>query len=214
VKRKTILIAVGAALAVSAAVGGTVVHQQADEQSEASSSQLELTYDADFSNDANLAGEAEDLFYGKVTALKGQKDLGIGAETQYAVEVQRVFKGDVSGTVVVNQQGGKDADGNIVDLPEGDALLQVGKRYLFATKYNPDYRFNTVIPVYGDQLIPFTEAPAPVPDENGDGQSTISDRWEAAVKNQNDLSSAPPAEEPTEEPAEDPTPDPSPSSGS
>ncbi|MER6408125.1 hypothetical protein ABT269_32475 [Streptomyces viridosporus] len=89
----------------------------------------------------------------------------------------------------------------------------MGKRYLFATKYNPDHRFNTVIPVHGDIPIPDTEAPAPgAPDMNADGQPTMSDRWMAAVQNQNDLSTAPPDEEPTEEPDEDPAPEPSPTS--
>ncbi|MER5994728.1 hypothetical protein [Streptomyces viridosporus] len=159
-------------------IGGSVLYQEVNQRNEAATtSHVSLTYDADFSDDANLAGAAEDLFYGKVTALKGQKDLGIGPETQYAVEVQRVFKGDVTGVVVVNQQGGEDEDGNVVNLPEDDALLEVGKRYLFATKYNPDHRFNTVIPVHGDIPIPDTEAPAPgAPDMNGDGQPTMSDR--------------------------------------
>lgn len=201
-KRKTVAIAAGAALAVTVGIAGTAVYQDAKERNEASATGMELTYDA------NLAGGAEDLFYGKVTAVKGQKDLGIGAETHYAVVVQRVFKSDVTGTVVVNQQGGTDADGNIVDLPDGDTLLQVGSRYLFATKYNPDQGFNTVIPVYGDKLIPNTEAEAPgSPDADGDGQSTMSDRWVAAVRDQNDLSTAPPADEPTEEPDDDPTPE-------
>ncbi|MFG2407158.1 hypothetical protein ACGFR8_23005 [Streptomyces brevispora] len=209
------LIAAGAVLAMTAGVATTTVHQHENEHDAGSASGLELTYDADFSNDANLAGEAEDLFYGKVTVLKGRKDLGIGAETQYAVVVERVFKGDVAGTIVVNQQGGKDADGNIVDLPDGDALLQIGGRYLFATKYNPDQKFNTVIPVYGDVPIPNMEAGAPgSPDADGDGQSTISDRWVAAVQDQNDLSTAPSADEPTEEPADDPTPEASPTEGS
>lgn len=213
-KRKTVLIAVGAALAVAVGIGGSVLHQEVNQRNEAATtSHVSLTYDADFSDDANLAGAAEDLFYGKVTALKGQKDLGIGPETQYAVEVQRVFKGDVTGVVVVNQQGGEDEDGNVVNLPEDDALLEVGKRYLFATKYDPDHRFNTVIPVHGDIPVPTTEAPAPgAPDMNGDGPPTMSDRWMAAVQNQNDLSTAPPDEEPTEEPDEDPTPEPSPTS--
>ncbi|MFI6855634.1 hypothetical protein [Streptomyces sp. NPDC050416] len=136
-ERKTVLIATGAALAVAVGIGGTVVHQEVNERNEAATtSHASLTYEADFSDDANLAGAAEDLFYGKVTALKGQKNLGVGPESQYAVEVQRVFKGDVTGVVVVNQQGGKDENGDIVNLPEGDALLEVGKRYLFATKYN------------------------------------------------------------------------------
>ncbi|MFJ7409651.1 hypothetical protein ACIQWZ_02425 [Streptomyces sp. NPDC098077] len=209
-KRKSVLIISGAAVLVTVGLS-TAVYQQAAEHRESSDSQLALTYEADFSDDANLAGAAENLFYGKVTVVKGQKDLGIGIETQYAVEVQRVFKGTVTGVIVVNQQGGRDADGNVVDLPENDTLLQAGSRYLFATKYHPGRTFHTVIPVHGDQPIPNGEAPAPgIPDADGDGQATMSDRWVAAVRNQNDLSTAPPAPEPTEEPDEDPTPEPSP----
>ncbi|MDX3377374.1 hypothetical protein PV390_23535 [Streptomyces sp. ME02-6991-2A] len=211
VKRKNVFVLSGAAALVAAGLGTAAVYDRATDHVESSGSQLALTYEADFSDDANLAGGADDLFYGKVTVVKGQKDLGIGLETQYAVEVQRVFKGTVSGVIVVNQQGGRDADGNVVDIPEDDTLLQAGSRYLFATKYNPDRKFHTVIPVHGDQPIPNGEAPAPgIPDANGDGQATMSDRWVAAVQNQNDLSTAPPAPDVTEEPDEDPTPEPSP----
>ncbi|MFF2026094.1 hypothetical protein ACFVW2_30410 [Streptomyces sp. NPDC058171] len=200
-------------LVVVLAGGGALAHQHfiEGEGGNTGSSHVELLYEADFSVDANLAGGAEDLFYGKVLAVEGQKDLGLGAETQYSVEVQRVFKGDVLRTVVVNQQGGKNANGEVVDLPEGDALLKPGKRYLFATKYNPEHRFNTVIPVYGDQLIPDNEAPVSgVADADGDGRTTMSDRWEIAVKNQTDLSAVPSEPEPTEEPADDPPVEPSP----
>ncbi|WP_424213440.1 hypothetical protein ACN20G_15885 [Streptomyces sp. BI20] len=205
-KRSHLVIA--SCVALAAATGTITVALSRDEGNPPARSVISQVYEADFSDDANLAGGAEDLFYGKVTALKGQKDLGIGAETQYAVEVQRVFKGDVKGVVVVNQQGGTDADGNVVDLPEGDTLLRVGGRYLFATKYNADQRFNTLIPVHGDQPVPDGEAPAPgVPDANGDGQATMSDRWELAVREQNDLSTPPSPPEPTEQPPEDPAPE-------
>ncbi|MGW3660771.1 hypothetical protein ACWD6R_36250 [Streptomyces sp. NPDC005151] len=171
-----------------------------------------LMMDADYSVDANLAGGSEDLFYGKVTVVKGQRDIGIGPETQYAVEVQTVFKGDVTGVIVVNQFGGTDSDG-VLTFPEGDYLLEAGKRYLFATNYNPERKWNTLIPVYGDVPIPDSEAPAPgMPDVNGDGEATMSDRWELAVQNQADLSTPESLPEPTEMPAEDPAPEPSPSS--
>ncbi|MFE7762045.1 hypothetical protein [Streptomyces sp. NPDC057438] len=210
IKKKAIIISTAAAVILGAGGIGATVYWNEYEPNVPETEEMHLTYDVDFSVDENLAGGAQDLFYGKVTALKGQKDLGMGPETQFAVAVQRVFKGDVTGTIVVNQQGGTTDEGTLV-LPEGDNLLQVGKRYLFATNYHEEQRFNTLIPVYGDQLIPDTEAPAPgVPDADGNGQSTMSDRWVKAVKNQNDLSSAPPEVEPTEEPDEDPTPKASP----
>ncbi|MFE9658460.1 hypothetical protein [Streptomyces sp. NPDC005955] len=98
----------------------------------------------------------------------------------------------------VNQQGGKDGSGKAVDRSEGDDLPATGKRYLFATTYHPGHRFHTVIPVPG------------VADADGDGRTTMSDRWEIAVKNQTDLSAVPSEPEPTEEPADDPPVEPSP----
>ncbi|MFD9440061.1 hypothetical protein ACFWBR_27005 [Streptomyces sp. NPDC060006] len=215
-RRTAVVVATAVIAALGAGTAGFVAYQESDEGNAAvgETAEMHLTFDADFSVDTNLAGGAEDLFYGKVTALKGQKDLGVGPETQYAVAVQRVFKGDVTGTVVVNQLGGTDEEGVLL-LPEDDHLLQVGKRYLFATNYNEEQRFNTLIPVHGDQPIPDTEAGAPgVPDSDGNGQATMSDRWVAAVRDQADLSTAPPEPEPTEEPEEDPTPKASPTPGS
>ncbi|MFD7549345.1 hypothetical protein ACFV0R_22055 [Streptomyces sp. NPDC059578] len=119
-------------------------------------SHVELLQEADFSVDSHLAGGAEDLFFGRVLAVRGQQ-------------------------------------------------------CLFATKYHPGHRFHTVIPVYGKQLVPNGEVPVSgVADADGDGRTTMSDRWEIAVKNQADLSAVPSEPEPTEEPADDPPVEPSP----
>ncbi|WP_445395968.1 hypothetical protein ACSMX9_20935 [Streptomyces sp. LE64] len=80
-------------------------------------------------------------------------------------------------------------------------MLRAGQRYPFATEYDPDHRFHTVIPVHGDRLVPEGEAPAPgVADVNGDGRSTTSERWEIAVRDQTDPSAAPTEPDPTREP--------------
>ncbi|GAA1546847.1 hypothetical protein GCM10009730_64980 [Streptomyces albidochromogenes] len=199
-----------AALVLAGAViSGSAVYVLSSEESGGNSANGPVSYShflsgADYSVDANLTGEADHVFFGKVKVKKGQRDLGVGPETQYAVVVERVFKGELSGTVVVNQQGGVDEEGVLV-LPENDHLLQEGSTYLFATKRNPDNGWNTLIPVYGDVPVPNTSAQAPgMPDANGDGQATVADRWVLAVKNQADLSTAPPVPEPTEMPAEDP----------
>lgn len=71
VKRESVLIISGAAVLVTVGLS-TAVYQQATEHRESSDSQLALTYEADFSDDANLAGAAQNLFYGKVTVVKGR----------------------------------------------------------------------------------------------------------------------------------------------
>ncbi|MFD6415803.1 hypothetical protein [Streptomyces sp. NPDC060194] len=113
-------------------------------------SRVALTFPVDLSDPAALTRTADDLFVGRVTARRGQSDRGIGIESQYDVRVEHTLKGSLTGVIVVNQQGGLDADGRAVDLPEGDELLHVGERYRFATRYSTRWGFHTVIPVHGD----------------------------------------------------------------
>jgi hypothetical protein len=101
-------------------------------------------YAADFSNDAVLVGAAHNIFVGKVIRQVGNEERGIGPETQYEVQVIDNIKGNLQGTVVVDQQGGyKDGSLYIIsdDYPltrqTKDAyLLKLGYTYLLATRYN------------------------------------------------------------------------------
>lgn len=161
----------------------------------------------DLSEEERLAGIAEDVFYGVVIDKKGSRVIDELPETQWNVRVERVFKGDVADTINVNQQGGYDPVDNTLILMEGDALLVPGKRYLFATRWNSTYKFNTLVPVYGDQMVPNTTAPAPgAPDSDGDGTSTITDVWLDAVEHQIPYTDEPDTSpEPTDEPSEQPS---------
>lgn len=105
---------------------------------------------ADFSNDQMLMGASHNVFVGKVLAQVGTKERGIGPESQFSVEVISNIKGNLSGTVVVNQEGGY--KNGILVLAEsgsvgnqGDPLLVPGKTYLFASRYSAEQNWYTLI---------------------------------------------------------------------
>ncbi len=109
-------------------------------------------YVADFSNERVLVGAAHNIFVGKVIEKVGAKDLGVGPETQFEVEVIDTVKGKLSGTVTVNQQAGY-KDGKLYVM-EGDlftegsdqeSLLQIGSTYVFTTRYNEEEDWHTII---------------------------------------------------------------------
>jgi hypothetical protein len=105
---------------------------------------IDAQYAADFSNDKVLVGASHDIFVGKVVQELGSKDLGDGPETQFSVAVIDNLKGNLQGTVTVDQQGGYKngvlyvvGDDHVARGNEGTSyLLQPGSTYLFATRYN------------------------------------------------------------------------------
>lgn len=113
-------------------------------------------YVADFSDDRVLVGASHDIFVAKVLRQMGAKERGIGPETQFEVLVIENIKGDLRGNVIVDQQGGY-VDGKIY-IPGYDfaptaestsadgTLLQPGSTYIFATRYNPNENWYTLIP--------------------------------------------------------------------
>lgn len=102
----------------------------------------------DFSDDRQLVGAVQNVFVGKVVEQAGTKALGKLPETQFHVEVVENIKGELSGTVLVNQQGGYKDDQLI--LMEHDKLLKPGKTYVFATRHLESENWHTVVPFYGD----------------------------------------------------------------
>jgi len=105
---------------------------------------IDIQSAADFSDDKVLMGASHNIFIGKVTRQIGSKGRGIGPETQFQVAVIDNIKGDLHGTVTVDQQGGyKDGVLYIVD---DDYPLQPGSTYLFATRYNPQQDWYTLNP--------------------------------------------------------------------
>jgi hypothetical protein len=112
---------------------------------------VEYSNTFDVSNPNLLVGWADSVFIGKVVEQSGTKALDGLPETQFKVEVVETIKGDLTGTVTVNQQGGY--DGNELILVENDSMLTKGKSYLFVTKYLKEENWHTLVPVYGDIKI-------------------------------------------------------------
>lgn len=106
------------------------------------------SYPTDFSDNQNLIGGATNVFIGKVVAQTGNKETSIGPRTQYAVEIVRNIKGDLSGTVVLDQLGGL-KDGQLIAVEDATLpgyLLQPGATYLLATRYNEKENWYTLNP--------------------------------------------------------------------
>lgn len=91
------------------------------------------TWVIDASNDRELAGFADDIFFGRVTEKVGQTTLGSFPQTNYRVEVLEVLKGSAAGVVAVSQQGGVMPDGACFRMAGDPDLLEPGKSYLLAT---------------------------------------------------------------------------------
>ncbi len=102
----------------------------------------------DVSDREKLTAFASDVFVGRVVERAGTEPLILPAlvaeeeddllpQTQFAVEVQETIKGEASGTVVVNQQGGVDRRTDHLILIDGEPLLEV-RDVLLTTRYDPD----------------------------------------------------------------------------
>jgi hypothetical protein len=102
---------------------------------------------ADFNDDRQLSGAVQNIFVGEVISKVGDKKLGSIPETQFEVQVIQNIKGDLNGSIKVNQEGGY-MEKDLI-LVENDNLIEVGKKYLFATRYLPAEDWHTAVPKYG-----------------------------------------------------------------
>ena len=146
-------IKIGLAFFVLAGLIGTGVWMI---QTDGNNNESEIRYIAsdflvDVTDDRVLAGAAHNIFIGKVIAQTGTKT-DRHPMTQFSVEVIENIKGNFTGTITVNQEGGyENIDGkNYLFLMEGDKLIKPGKTYLFATRVNDAEGWHTLVPVYGD----------------------------------------------------------------
>lgn len=105
----------------------------------------------DFSDIRNLMAESTHVFTGRVESIAGSKALSSFPETQYTVTTGIQLKGDLTATVIVNQQGGI-RDGIYMSLGD-DRPLNIGQWYLFATNTLQSEGWFTLIPVYGDVKV-------------------------------------------------------------
>lgn len=98
----------------------------------------------DFSDDRVLMGASQNVFVGKVIKQVGTKARSTVPETQFSVGVIFNIKGNLQGTVMVNQEGGyKNSvlyimdEGEVSKLTGGNGyLLLPGSTYLFTTRYS------------------------------------------------------------------------------
>lgn len=120
----------------------------------------EAIYPFDVTDARQIVGDADNVFTGRVIEQVGTQELiksgaGVPApRTLFSVEVQDNVKGNLDGTVVVSQDGGRveyaaDRDypeagveqGDLVTqlvLIEGDPLLKPGQPYLFSTRQSQE----------------------------------------------------------------------------
>jgi hypothetical protein len=103
------------------------------------------SYASDYAKDDILIGSSHNVFIGRVIKQEGIKSRFATPETQFKVEIISNIKGDLNGTVTVDQFGGyKDgilytvADDNpIPNAKNADSyMLKEGNTYLLATRYN------------------------------------------------------------------------------
>src|SRR5687768_2461083 len=101
-------------------------------------------YAFDPRDDRELAAYATDIFIGRVrsqTDAAGAPTSAPGQQlpqSQFAVEVLHLLKGQAAGEVTVNQVGGLDPQAHQIMLLEGDALLRPGARELFLVVSVPE----------------------------------------------------------------------------
>lgn len=95
---------------------------------------IENSYAFDVSDKEQLAGYADDIYIGSVSAIRSIDEEA--ATTQYEVQIDEVLKGRLDGTVIVSQSGYRKGDATYVS--EDQPLLHIGAVYLLVT--NPDVR--------------------------------------------------------------------------
>jgi hypothetical protein len=101
-------------------------------------------YELDPTDDRALAAYATDIFIGRVldqTGAVGAPTSAPGQElpqSQFAVEVLHLLKGQAAGVVTVNQVGGLDMQAEEIMLLEGDLLLRPGAIELFLVVSVPE----------------------------------------------------------------------------
>lgn len=114
---------------------------------------VEVSYVTDFRDARRLVGFADNVFIGRVISQDKTHIRVDLPQTLFNVDVIHNIKGSLPSTVLVNQQGGFNADENTMVLLENDPLLEPGKTYMFATKVDGDGAWHTAVPVYGNAKI-------------------------------------------------------------
>lgn len=129
--------------------GNSLLDDAPEQEGPSTVRRMHASWVTDLSDRRRLTGLADAVFIGRVGGITGTKAPVMVPETQFAVEVQRTFKGTVAPSVTVNQEGGKDARDGMTVLYEGDRLLEPGRTYVFAARYDKTEKWYTVLPIWG-----------------------------------------------------------------
>ena len=98
-----------------------------------------------------MAAYATDIFIGQVLGQTGDTGAPTSApgqevpQSQFAVEVRHVVKGEAEGVVTINQVGGLDAQARSMMLFDGDALLRSGRSELFLVVHIPEMGWYQIV---------------------------------------------------------------------
>ncbi len=143
-----VILTIGLTIAAIGAVMASWHSQQADGGNEhevvAEAGICHPIFTLDPSDDRALATYATDIFTGRILSQTGAAGAPTSApgqalpQSQFAVEVLHLVKGQAEGIVTVNQVGGLDAQTRQLLLLEGDALLRPGTSELFLVVSVPE----------------------------------------------------------------------------
>lgn len=139
-----------------------------------------LDYGFEVRDERQLVGDADNVFVGRVLKQVGSEeplytttgDPGVAPaspKTRFSIEVEENIKGDLSGAVEVNQDGGYATfvategpeEGKrlkSIVLFENDPLLEPGRRYVFVTNFDPE-RGHQQISTPGYGKVPVGDEP-------------------------------------------------------
>lgn len=156
-RRRLSIVAISSALAVGI---GVLAYGFMDDEKERSTPNAEAVYFFDVKDKRKLVGFAEQVFLGRVVEKVGSESKEttnpgtVIPQTQFSVDVLKVLKGEISGEIIVNQQGGYDPEDESTVLMEGDPLLKPGNTYLFTTKRDSQKGWLSIVaPGYADIMI-------------------------------------------------------------
>lgn len=131
-----------------------------------------------------VAGRAQVVFLGEVVEQTGSEPRTHLPQSQFLVRVLESLKGDRSGVITINQQGGHRPSGQLV-LVEKDPLLVPGGVYILAAKYSQKNKWYTVIPRGG--TIRVDQNVETAAKRSGADSTAVSNRlaeWVDAVQNE------------------------------
>jgi|GEM_PF-2273300 len=92
-------------------------------------------YPVNLSDDRLLMGASHNVFVAKVIRKIGNKRKFTSPETQFEVGGVSSIKGNLQGTIIVDQEGGYE-NGALYYVEDGAPLLQPGSTYLLSARYD------------------------------------------------------------------------------